>query len=80
MHARAHTHTHMYIHIYIYIHTQAIDDNMIRRMRFGCWTTEATDTHSEYVIQLSHSNNGYANAPQCYVTRALPVLFALLGT
>jgi hypothetical protein len=39
-----------------------------------------TNTHSEYVIQLSHSNNGYGNAPQCYVTRALPVLFTLLRT
>jgi len=70
----------------MYAYTQAIDDNMIRRMRFACWTAEATHTHthththSEYVIQLSHSNNGYANAPQCYVTHALPVLFTLLWT
>ena len=27
---------------------QAVDDN--RRMRFACWKTKATDTHSEYVI------------------------------
>ena len=29
---------------------QATDDNIIRRMRFACWITKATDTHSEYVI------------------------------
>ena len=28
---------------------QATDDN-IRRMRVACWITNATDTHSEYVI------------------------------
>jgi len=32
---------------------QATDDNMIRRMRFGCWITKATNTHSEYVTLLS---------------------------
>jgi hypothetical protein len=29
---------------------QATDGNIIRRMRFACWITKATDTHSEYVI------------------------------
>jgi len=32
---------------------QATDDNIIRRMRFTCWMTEATDTRSEYVILLA---------------------------
>jgi hypothetical protein len=50
---------------------QATDDNIIQRMRFACWITKATDTHSEYVIRLCHGNNGYANAPQYYVTRTL---------
>jgi hypothetical protein len=36
---------------------QATDDNIIRRMRFACWITKATDTHSEYVILL-HGKNG----------------------
>jgi hypothetical protein len=27
---------------------QATDDNIIGRMRFACWITKATDTHSEY--------------------------------
>jgi hypothetical protein len=29
------------------------DDNIIWRMRFVCWMTRTTDTHSEYVILLS---------------------------
>ena len=29
---------------------QATDDSIIRRMRFACRTTKATDPHSEYVI------------------------------
>jgi hypothetical protein len=29
---------------------QATDDNITRRMRFACWITKATDTHSECVI------------------------------
>jgi hypothetical protein len=32
---------------------QAIDDNMIRRVRFACWIIKATDTHSEYVILIA---------------------------
>jgi len=31
---------------------QATEDNIMRRMRFTCWITKATDTHSEYVILL----------------------------
>jgi hypothetical protein len=56
--------------------TQATDHNIIQCMRFACWITETTDSHSEYVIHiLFHGNNGYANASQFYVVRALPVLF-----
>jgi hypothetical protein len=29
---------------------QATDDNIIRRMRFACYITKATDTHSDCVI------------------------------
>jgi hypothetical protein len=47
---------------------QATDDNIIRRMRFACWITKATDTHSEYVILIAFTlQQWYANAPQCYV-------------
>jgi hypothetical protein len=31
---------------------QTTDDNIIRRMRFACWITKATDTHSQYVILI----------------------------
>jgi hypothetical protein len=41
-------------------------------MRFACWISKATNTHSEYVILIVIPlKNGYANAPQCYVIRAL---------
>jgi hypothetical protein len=32
---------------------QATDDNKIWRMRFACWITKATGTHSEYVILVA---------------------------
>ena len=32
---------------------QATDDNIIRDMRFACWITKATDTHSEYVLLIA---------------------------
>jgi hypothetical protein len=32
---------------------QAIDDNITRRMRFACWITKATDTHTQYVILIA---------------------------
>jgi hypothetical protein len=32
---------------------KATDENVIRRMRFACWITKATDTHSEYVILIA---------------------------
>jgi hypothetical protein len=32
---------------------QATDDNIIRRMRFACYKTKATDTHSKYVIFIA---------------------------
>jgi hypothetical protein len=35
----------------------------------------ATDTQSEYVILIAfHGNDGYANAPYCYVIHTLPLL------
>jgi hypothetical protein len=47
----------------------------ILHMHFACSIIKATNTHSEYVKLISfHSNDGYANAPECYVIRALPVL------
>ena len=45
----------------------------ICRMRFACWISKAINSSSEYVIFIApfYSTNGYANAPQCYVTRTL---------
>jgi len=39
----------------------------IWRMRIACWIPKATDTHTH--LLLFYGNNGYANAPQCYVIR-----------
>ena len=36
----------------------AIDENIIRRMRFACWITKATNTHLEYVILVFRVSNG----------------------
>jgi hypothetical protein len=50
---------------------QAIDHNKIRHICFAYWITKATraraHTNTEYVILFVQGNNGYANAPQCYV-------------
>jgi len=32
---------------------QVTDDNVMRRMRFACWVTKITVTHSEYVIRTA---------------------------
>ena len=49
---------------------------IMRRMRFACWETKATNTHSEYeILLLFHGNNGFANAPLYYVTRVLPLFY-----
>jgi hypothetical protein len=32
---------------------QATDDNIIWRMRFACWITKSTDTHSIYVLIIA---------------------------
>jgi hypothetical protein len=56
---------------------QATDGNIIRRMRFECRITKATDTHSEYAILTAFPRQQWLRerAPQCYVTRKLPVVF-----
>jgi hypothetical protein len=46
----------------------------IRRMRFACWITKATDTQSEYDLLFFHDSNGYANAPRCYLYSSLRFL------
>ena len=32
---------------------QATDDHIIQRMRFSCWTSMATYSHSEYVTLIA---------------------------
>jgi hypothetical protein len=34
---------------------QVTDVNITRRMRFACWISKATDTHSEYAIFIAFS-------------------------
>jgi hypothetical protein len=56
---------------------QATDENIIRRMRFACWITKATDTHS-ICNTAFHANSCYANAPQGYVHTYTASLFFFL--
>jgi hypothetical protein len=59
---------------------QATDDNIIRRMRFACWITKATDTHSEYVIILAFARQKWLRErAQYYVYKyiAFVVLISL---
>jgi len=60
---------------------QATDDNVVRRMRTGCWIPMATHTHthtySEYVIYIVFcGKNGASKVPQCSFTSILPVLLS----
>jgi hypothetical protein len=55
---------------------EATHDYIIRRMRFACWITKATETHTQTMqyVSLFAGKNGYANTPQYYVIRKIPVL------
>ena len=48
---------------------QATDENIIRRMRFTCWITKATDTYSEYVTLIAFEGKQWLRerAPRYYV-------------
>jgi hypothetical protein len=35
------------------VETDRPHDNTIRRMRFACWITKATDTHSQYLSLIA---------------------------
>jgi hypothetical protein len=49
---------------------------IIRCMRIACWTTKATDTHSEHATRTAlQGNNIYMKAPQSCIIRSLLVLF-----
>ena len=54
----------------------------IRRMRIASWITKAAHTrariYTRRICLVAFSTaSGYSNAPHCYVTRVLPVLFIL---
>jgi hypothetical protein len=57
---------------------QTTDDNIMRRMRIACWKTKATHTQNIKYLLLFHSNNGYANAIQCYVYKHTACLFTYI--
>jgi len=55
--------------------SQATEDNIIRRMSVACWITTSTKNtqNMQYLLHF-HGNNGYANAPECYIIRTLRIL------
>jgi hypothetical protein len=55
---------------------QATDDNIIRRMRFACWVTKVTGTHSEYVIRIAIGQQQWLREREAeyYVIRTVPLL------
>ena len=50
------------------------NDNIVRRMRCACRVTRATNTDWKYIILRLFGKSIYANAPECYIIRTLPVL------
>ena len=49
--------------------------NIIRSMRFVCWITTATATHSEYVISIVFPRQQWLDERASNVIYTLPVLF-----
>jgi hypothetical protein len=59
---------------------EATWDNIIRRMRFACWISKATHTHTRkcmYYLLLFHGKSVFANAPRCCFVRTLLLFFNL---
>jgi len=55
---------------------QATDSNIIRRMRFTCWITKATDTHSEYVVLVAFPGQEWLGERASLLRNTyLPVLY-----
>ena len=55
---------------------QVTDNSATERKRFAYWVTIRVQTHSQNVeYVLVRDNNDEANAPHCYVLRALLFLF-----
>ena len=55
------------------------NDVTIWHIRVTCWISKATHTraraHTQTYNDYCHDNNGFVNAPHCYVIRILCVLF-----
>ena len=53
----------------------------IWRMRIACWTSKATNTHSEYVIFIAYTLQQWLNerAPNVTFIRTLPILLQLIA-
>jgi hypothetical protein len=58
---------------------QTRDDNIIRRMRFACWITKATDTHSEYVMFIAFPRQQWLRERATNVTLYVHCLSFLLS-
>jgi hypothetical protein len=58
---------------------QATDDNITRRMRFACWITKATDTHTQNINTYCLSMATMVTRTRFYVTviHTLTVLFQI---
>jgi hypothetical protein len=52
---------------------QATDYSVLRRMRYACWVTKATDT-----LRICHNYYFCKNAPHWYAERTLSVVFMSL--
>ena len=48
----------------------------IRTLLVACYISKATHTQKYVIFTAFHGKNGFVNAPQRYVTHALPVLFS----
>ena len=64
---------------YMIIWKNAVETNSpqiaIQRMRFACWIIRVTHTHTLCITYcFFHGNNGFANAPPCYVIHCLSYL------
>jgi hypothetical protein len=55
---------------------QTTDESIIRRMRFACWITKPTDTHSEYVIFIAFPPHQWSRERASMLRdTTLPLLF-----
>jgi hypothetical protein len=58
---------------------QVTDGNIIRRMRFACCKTNATDLLAQYVMFIAFPPQQWLRKTlQCYVTRTLTVLWKVI--